>query len=158
MGRLSIAALRVLLVLILLGGVLAQLWFFPRLAEELVLANPGLAWLHWPMLIAVWLIILAAEIGLVAVWVLLGMVEGDRVFTAGAFRWVDVIIVMAIAATVLVAGVFALSWLARANPPALMLTELALVLGGTAFALLMTVMKRLLRQASQLSAELSEVI
>lgn len=159
MGRLAIAVLRVLLGLILFGCAIAQLWFFPTLAAQLVEAYPELEWLRWPMLGLVWLIILGAQVGLVAVWVLLGMVQHDRVFTAGAFRWVDVIIVAAVIDTLLVLSVFVLlSFVVNANPPALLLTQVALILGGAAFALLMTVMKRLLRQASQLTDELSVVI
>lgn len=159
MTRASIAALRVLLALILLGALAAQLWFFPTLAAELAEGNPEVAWLHWPMLMIVWLIILGAQAVLVAIWVLLGMVQHDRVFTTSAFRWVDVIIGAAVVDTLLVLSVFVLlSFGIHANPPALMFTQLALVLCGAAFALLMTVMKGLLRQASQLTDELSVVI
>lgn len=159
MGRVTIAMLRVLLVVIMLGALAAQLWFFPALAGELARTYPELDWLRWPMLVIVWLIILGAQVVLIAIWVLLGMVERDSVFSTGAFRWVDVIIVAAVIDTVLVLGVFALlSFGANANPPGLMLTQLALVVCGAAFALLMLVMKRLLQQASQLTAELSEVI
>jgi len=58
-----------------------------------------------------------------------------------------------------VLGIWALlSFGARANPPGLMLAELALVVCGAVFALLMAVMKGLLRKASMLTVELSEVI
>lgn len=159
MGRATIVTLRVLLVMIMLGGLVAQLWFFPTLAEELARIWPELSWLRWPMLIAVILIILGAQVALAAIWALLSMVERDSVFSAGAFRWVDVIIVAAIVDTLLVLGIFVvLSYGAKANPPGLALAQLALIVCGVAFALLMSVMKGLLWKASNLTAELSEVI
>ena len=159
MGRTGIAALRVLLVVLLVGGLVAQLWFFPTLAGELAQAYPELAWLRWSLLAALVLVILGAQVALVAVWRLLAMVDGDTVFSASAFRWVDVIIAAAAVDTTLVLGVWVvLTFAANANPPALMLAQLALVVCGATFALLMGVMKGLLRKASALTVELSEVI
>ena len=87
------------------------------------------------------------------------MVDGDTVFSASAFGWVDVIIAAAAVDTTLVLGVWVvLTFAANANPPALMLAQLALVVCGATFALLMGVMKGLLRKASALTDELSEVI
>jgi len=89
----------------------------------------------------------------------LRLVEHDDVFSAKAFRWVDVIIAAGIADAALVLGVNGfLSLQVRANPPGLMLFLLALTVGGAALACLMVVMKGLLRKASSLQAELSEVI
>ena len=159
MTRGTIAALRVLLGLILLGGLLAQLWFFPTLAAQLAHTYPELDWLRWPMLTIALLVVLGAQVALVAVWRLLSMVESDSIFAASAFRWVDVIIAAAILDAVLVLASWALlSFGANANPPGLMLGQLALVVCGVAFALLMVVMKGLLRKASNLTEELSVVI
>lgn len=159
MGQVTIVALRVLLALIGVGGLATQFWLLPSWADQFAELYPDLAWLHWPMLAVTWLLVLGAQAVLVAVWVLLGMVQRGRVFTAAAFGWVDVIIAAAVVDTLLALGVFLLfSAVIGANPPGLMLTELALVIGGAAFALLMTVMKGLLRQASQLTDELSVVI
>ena len=158
-GRVVIAALRVLLVVILLGGLTAQVWFFPTLAGELAETYPELEWLRAPMLAAVVLIILGVQVGVVAVWRLLSMVVRDSVFSPDAFKWVDVVIAVAIVDTALVLGIWAvLSFGANANPPGLVLAQLALVVCGAAFVLLMGVMKRLLRKASMLTVELSEVI
>ncbi|MCC6496939.1 MAG: DUF2975 domain-containing protein [Propionibacteriaceae bacterium] len=159
MGRSTIAALRVLLVVIMLGGLAGQLWFFPTLAGELARTDPELEWLGGPLLAVVVLVILGAQVALVALWRLLSMVERDSVFSPDAFKWVDVIIIAAIIDTVLVLGIWALlTFGANANPPALMLTELALVVCGAALALLMAVMKGLLRKASLLRVELSGVV
>lgn len=152
-------ALRVLLVVIMLGGLVGQLWFFPTLAGELAGTYPELEWLRAPLLVGVVLVILGVQVALVAVSRLLSMVERDSVFSPDAFTWVDVIIIAALVDTVLVLGIWALLVFgANANPPALMLTEIALVVCGAALVLLMVVMKGLLRQASLLRVELSEVV
>lgn len=159
MERTGIAALRALLAVLLLGGVVAQLWFFPTLAGELARDYPDLAWLRWPLLAVVVVVILGVQVALVAVWRLLSMVEGDTVFSPEAFRWVNVIIAAAVVDTVLVLGVWGvLTCVANANPPAFMLAQLALVVCGATFALLMGVMKGLLGKASAITDELSEVI
>lgn len=159
MGRATILALRALLLVLLAGTLAAQLWFFPVLAGGLAHQNPDLAWLRWPMLVVVTLVIAAAQAVLVAIWRLLALVEGDRVFSAAAFGWVSVIIVSAAAGCALVLGANAyLTFGARANPPAIMLMLVAVGSGLGAFALLMAVMKGLLRQAAGMRHELSEVI
>lgn len=159
MGRAGITALRVLLAVVVLGGLVAQLWFFPVLAGQLVETYPELAWLRVPVLAAIVVILLGVQVGVVAVWRLLSMVESDHVFSPDAFRWVDVVIGVAIVDTALVVAIWALlSFGAHANPPGLMLAQLALAICGAAFALLMGVMKGLLRKASTLTVELSEVI
>ena len=158
MTRLSILALRVLLTVGMVGALLAQLWFFPTLAGELATSYPEVAWLRWPVLLAVVFGIVAVEVAIVAEWVLLSMVQRDSVFSPRAFRWVDVIVTAAMVATGLVIAVLAMLAHARTLPPAVMLLLLALIVAGAAFALLMTVMKGLLRQAANLTVELSEVI
>lgn len=159
MGRTFILALRVLLVVILAGALMTQLWYFPVLASQLADLYPELGWLRWPLLTLVIVIIAGVQAVLVALWMLLTMVERDRVFSTDAFRWVDVIIAAAVIDSALVLVAFMmLSFGANANPPGLALLQLALVVCGAAFALLMGVMKGLLRKASSLTAELSEVI
>lgn len=159
MGRTFILALRVLLVVILAGALMTQLWYFPVLASQLADLYPELDWLRWPLLTLVIVIIAGVQAVLVALWMLLTMVERDRVFSTDAFRWVDVIIAAAVIDSALVLVAFMmLSFGANANPPGLALLQLALVVCGAAFALLMGVMKGLLRKASSLTAELSEVI
>lgn len=155
----AVIALRVLLVVILAGSLAGQILFFPVLAGQLAETYPELAWLQWPMLAVVVLVILVAQVAVVAIWVLLAMVVHDNVFSARAFRWVDVIIAAGIVDAVLVLWVNAfLSLQVHANPPGLMLFLLALTVGGAALACMMVVMKGLLRKASSLQAELSEVI
>lgn len=155
----AVVALRVLLVVILAGSLAGQILFFPVLAGQLAETYPELAWLQWPLLAVVVLVILVAQVAVLAIWVLLTMVEQDNVFSAKAFRWVDVIIAAGIADAAFVLGVNGfLSLQVHANPPGLMLFLLALTVGGASLACLTVVMKGLLQKASSLQAELSEVI
>lgn len=159
MGPKAVVALRVLLVVLLLGSFAAQLVFFPVLAGQLAEVHPELAWLRWPLLAVVVLAILVGQVVLGAVWVLLTMVEHESVFSDRAYVWVDVLIAAGLVDAALVLGVNAfLSFGLHANPPGLMLTLLALTVAGSAFSCLMVVMKGLLRKAASLQAELSEVI
>ena len=158
MTKWAILALRALLTVGMLGALLAQLWYFPTFAGQMAEIYPEVAWLQWPVLLAVMAVIAAVEIAIVAVWALLSMVERDSVFSPSAFGWVNLIIAAAATATVLAIAVFALLIYANASPGGLMLPLLALIVAGACFTLLMTVMKSLLRKAATLTVELSEVI
>ncbi len=159
MSRPTIYALRALLLVIALGTLAAQVWFFPLVADQMATEFPELEWLSLPMLIVVILAIVGVQVALFAVWMLLSMVEKDNVFSERAFVWVDVIIRATIVDTIIVAAVnLFMSYQIHANPPGLMLMLLALTVGGAAFALLMVLMKGLLRKASEMTDELSEVI
>ncbi len=159
MSRPTINALRALLVVIALGTLAAQVWFFPLVADQMATEFPELVWLRLPMLIVVILAIVGVQVALLAVWMLLSMVEKENVFSERAFMWVNVIIGAAIIDTIIVAAVnWFMSYQVHANPPGLMLMLLALTVGGVAFALLMVLMKGLLRKAAEMTDELSEVI
>ena len=159
MSRPTIYALRALLLVIALGTLAAQAWFFTLVADQMATEFPELEWLSLPMLIVVILAIVGVQVALFAVWMLLSMVEKDNVFSERAVARVDVIIRATIVDTIIVAAVnLFMSSQIRANPPGLMLMLLALTVGGAAFALLMVLMKGLLRKASEMTDELSEVI
>jgi len=141
------------------GLLAAQLWFFPVLSGNLAEHIPELAWLRWPLLFVVILVIASAEVAVVAVWKLLNLVQRDRVFSEAAYRWVDLIAVAAAFDTVLVLGVnIYLGFGLHADPPILGLFLLALTVAGAGLVLLVIVMKGLLRQAATFKGELDEVI
>lgn len=159
MGRLPVVVTKLFLALIGLGSLAAQVWFFPTVSEELARLYPEMSAWHWPLLAVVIAGILLVQVGLVAVWNLLTMVEGDRVFSPAAFAWVDALIAVAAIDAALTLGInLFLSFLLHANPPALMLFLLATTVAGGAFACLMLVMKGLLRKATLMQSDLSEVI
>jgi hypothetical protein len=97
------------------------------------------------------------ELALVAVWVLLGMVRRDAIFDERAFRWVSVITAAGLAAALLVA-VFCAHFGELDDAPGMILVGGGVGLAGVSFALLMTVMRGLLRKATLLRRELDEVV
>jgi len=154
MSRLVIRTLRALLVLIALGALGTQIVIILVIAThpESDLADRAVA---YTMLgIAA---IACVEVGLVALWVLLSMVRRGAIFDERAFRWVDVITVAGIVTAVLVAALCAHVGEID-DAPGLVLIGGGVAVGGAAFALLMIVMRGLLRSATGFRRELDEVV
>lgn len=96
---------------------------------------------------------------LVAIWVLLGRIRRDRIFDESSFRWVDVIIWAIVAAGLVPAGLLvALALFGALDDPGLPFLLTMVALGVLVLALLMLVMRSLLRQATALRADLDQVI
>lgn len=143
MGRATILVLRVLIAIALLGSVAVQALVAPMLwldlgAEEL-----------WGRIAIVGLIVLGVgtmQVFGICVWMLLTRVRRRSIFSASSFRLVDVIIGAILAAAVLTFAFAALLAPGDAAPGIVALIGGAgLVLCG--MALLVVVMKALLRQA-----------
>jgi hypothetical protein len=158
MAMLASRLLRVALVVLLLGTVLAQV-LLPVIASEEGGIYPGLAYLVVPYSVAGILAIACGQVALLAVWRLLSMVNGGVIFTRRALRWVDVITACAAVATVLTAGVLIhmLDFVPGGGGPTFYYLA-ACVAGGLAFVLLMVVMRGLLESAVADRTELDEVI
>jgi hypothetical protein len=157
MNVLASRLLRVALVVLLLGAVLAQV-LLPVFASDEGGIYPELAYLVVPYSVAYILAIACAQVALLVVWRLLSMVNGGVIFTSRALRWVDVIAACAAVATVLSAGpmIHLLFFIGVGGP--LILWLAACVAGGLAFVLLMVVMRGLLESAIADRAELDAVI
>jgi hypothetical protein len=157
MNKLAIQLLRVALVVLLLGSVLAQV-LLPVFASQEGLIFPEVAYLVVPYSMAAILFIGCGQVGLLVVWRLLSLVNGGVIFTRRALRWVDVITACGVVATVLSAGVMIhlLAVVGVHIPRILWLA--ACVAGGLAFVLLMVVMRGLLESAIADRTELDEVI
>ena len=97
------------------------------------------------------------EAALLALWVLLSMVRRGAIFSERAFRWVDVISVAGGIAAVQVAALLAHAGEID-DAPGLVLIAGGVAVAGAAFALLMVVMRGLLRNATVLRRELDEVV
>ncbi|HEX7496726.1 MAG TPA: DUF2975 domain-containing protein [Candidatus Limnocylindrales bacterium] len=158
MNELASRLLRVALVFLLLGTVLAQV-LLPVFGDEEAGIFPELRYLVVPYSVAGILFIGCGQVALLAVWRLLSMVKGGDIFTRRALRWVDVITACAAVATVLSAGllIHMLSFLPGGGGPTVYFLG-ACVAGGLAFALLMVVMRGLLESAIADRTELDEVI
>ncbi len=99
----------------------------------------------------------SVEVGLLAVWVLLSMVRQDVIFDQRAFRWVGVVTAAGPLAALPVAAV-CMHFGEVDDAPGLILVGGGIALAGVAFALLMLVMRGLLRKATTLRDELAEVV
>ena len=150
--------LRVALVVLLLGSVLAQV-LVPVYASQLGTRFPEVAYLVVPYSVAAILFIGCGQVALLAVWRLLSLVDGGVIFTRRAARWVDVITACAAVATVMCAGVVIhmLGFVPGGGGPMIYYLAACLV-GGLAFVLLMLVMRGLLESAIADRTELTEVI
>lgn len=158
MIKLASRLLRVALVVLLLGTVLAQV-LVPVQATMVGTAIPEVAYLVVPYSVAAILFIVCVQVALLVVWRLLSLVDGGVIFTRRALRWVDVIIGCAVVATVLSAGVLIhmLRFVPGGGGPTIYFM-LACIAGGLAFVLLMIVMRGLLESAIADRTELDEVI
>lgn len=158
MNKLARQLLRVALVVLLLGSVLAQV-LLPVFASEEGRIFPELAYVVVPYSVAGILVIGSGQVALLAVWRLLSLVSSGVIFTRRALRWVDVITACAAVATVLSAGVMIhLLGFVGVGGPGVVLGLAACLAGGLAFGLLMIVMRGLLESAIADRTELDEVI
>ncbi|MBP2364598.1 DUF2975 domain-containing protein [Pseudonocardia parietis] len=155
MHPLVITGLRASLAVIALGALAAQLLIVAITGGALVRGElPGPGVFHSAAAIVV---IACLQVALVAIWVLLSMVQRGAIFDERAFRWVRVIAVAGLVAAVIV-GVVCAHIGELDDAPGLILVGGGIGLVGVAFALLMTVMLGLLRNATVLRHELEEVV
>ncbi|KOG51819.1 hypothetical protein ADK76_34695 [Streptomyces griseoflavus] len=165
MHRFLIATLQVGIGAAFLIGLFGQFVVIPATAADEVAGFPPYAPYAVPYSAVAIAIVACVQVALVALWMLLTMVERDAIFTQRAFRWVDVIIGASAVATLLALGVTGHLAVAEIPSPedgmdvvgALAATG-AVTVVGAAFAMLVVVMRGLLRKATQLRAEMAEVI
>ncbi len=157
MSKLVIRLLRVALIVLLLGSVLAQV-LVPALASEAARIFPEVGYLVVPYSVAGILVIACGQVALLVVWRLLSMISGGIIFTGRSLRWVDVITVCGAVATVLNAGVCIHLLVVAGGGPGIILWLFVSLAGGVGFVLLMIVMRGLLKSAIADRTELDEVI
>lgn len=165
MGKLTVLALRVVVVALLGGSVVVQTVMGPLLAQDLTNGDPAARHLKTPLVVIIALGVLCAEVVLACTWRLLTMVKTGTVFSRGAFRYVDVVIGAFVVTALLVFAAAALLAPGEAVPPGFVL-----LIGGTGVtiigvALVVLVVRTLLAQAvdrdaeaTRLRSELDEVI
>jgi len=165
MGRLAILALRALLVLLFVGMLFLQVMLFPLLGIDIANAAPDLVFLRWAVVVIGILGVLTVEVALVCVWRLLTMVKRETVFSPAAFRFVDVIIGSAVAATLLAVVLSFVLAPGEAVAPGVVMIVVIAGVGTAGIALLVLVLRILLAKAvaldttaTTLRAELDEVI
>jgi hypothetical protein len=112
---------------------------------------------YWPLLVVLESELVCAQVVVVAIFVLLGMVQRDRIFSDAAFRWVDVILGAMAFAWAVWAGLGAFIFL-TSDDPGLPLVMAVMLLAGAVIGLLMLVMRALLTQATTLRSDMDAVI
>ncbi len=158
MSTTTLTVLKILLALLLLATLIGQVYVVPGLAAGFGGSNPGVAWLRAPLVVLAVLFLVCVELAFVATWALLSMAGRDAIFTARAFGWVDAIIWAIVAACVLVAGTGVFLLAVGVWAPGLTLAWPVTLIVGIALALLVGVMRSLLRKATELQQDLAEVV
>ncbi len=153
----AVGLLRVLLVLLFAGLVVAQVAIVPETLAHLADDEPDLAYLRWPALAFGIVELLCVQVVIVCTWKLLGMVKADRIFSQAAFVWVNTIVWTMVTAWVLLFGAFVVVS-AVLREPGLPVLLFGVVLAGGVLVLLMVVMRALLRQAAHLRSDMDAVI
>ena len=158
MAKLPSHLLRVAILVLLLGSVLAQI-LVPVYASEVGTRFPEVSHLVVPYSLAAILFIGCGQVALLAVWRLLSLVDDGTIFTRRAVRWVDLIVTCGAVATSL-AGLVLIHLLGSVSggggPMVYYLG--GCIAAGLAFVLLMVLMRGLLLAAVADRAELDEVI
>ncbi|WP_433543712.1 DUF2975 domain-containing protein (plasmid) [Streptomyces sp. CA-294286] len=165
MGKLTVLALRGVLVLLLGGSLFVQAVMVPLLAADMKGPTGDLAHLRTPVLVIIVLGVVTAQVTLVCVWRLVSMVRSGTVFSQRAFRYVHVVIGAFVAAALLVWVLGALLAPGEAVAPGVVLLLGGVGLAILGVALVVLVLRMLLAQAvarevqaSRMKAELDEVI
>ncbi|BDM70362.1 hypothetical protein HEK616_38490 [Streptomyces nigrescens] len=165
MHRFFILALRAGIVAAILVGLFGQIVVIPTTAADQVDRFPLYAPFAAPYVTVAVVGVACVQVALVAVWMLLAMVRRDALFSPRAFRWVDTLIGASVVATLLALGVTGHLALAEIPSPGdgmqvigALGAALASVGVGAAFAMLVVVMRGLLRKATDLQTEMAEVV
>jgi hypothetical protein len=162
LGRVIIP-LRILLVLLFAGFVVAESLSVPGQFSHLAQENPELGAWPWVLMALGILLLVGFQIVIVCTWRLLSMVRADRIFSPESFAWVDVIVWTMTIGWLVLAGVFAaltayIYFTPELRDPGTPILLFGLVLTGGVVVLTVIVMRALLRQATTLRSELEEVI
>ena len=154
MSTATTLALRAALVASLVGSVLVQVGILPAIWRDLDAAP--MAWRVTAVsILALWVVCL--QVVAVCIWRLVSMAAAEAVFSAAAFRFVDVVIGAITVAAVLTAGLATLLVPGDVAPGVVgLIYGAAVATGGV--ALVVVVMRSLLRKAIEMRTELDEVV
>ncbi|WP_194765105.1 DUF2975 domain-containing protein [Microbacterium sp. UFMG61] len=151
-------ALKALIVVLLALLLASQILVIPEVARITALRNPDVVQLEVPGIIGAVVFMALIEVTLVCVWFLLSLVQTDRIFRVEAFRYVDIILGALVAAGVLILASYLVIVANRAVSLSLSLLAILGVVVSAALALLVVVLRGLLRKALELEQDLSEVV
>lgn len=159
MTRTAVLLSKVFIVLLILAGLLVQAVILPLQASVSAERFAEVAFLQAPVLTLCVLFVLCAQVVLGCVWILLSLVGRDAIFSARAFKYVDIMIGALLVAPVLaIAAFLSIVLTANAGHPSLFLLTLSACLACIALALVLVVMRGLLVKASAQESYLAEVV
>ncbi|MFD6178777.1 MULTISPECIES: DUF2975 domain-containing protein [unclassified Isoptericola] len=153
-----VGPLRALLVAVFAAIVVTQVLALPSLAATTAQDHPEMASLRWPLLVLAVAALACVEVVIVCTWRLLTMVRDDRIFSDHALVWVNGIVAAVAAAWLLDLAALVLLLAAGTGSAGPTLALLLALVVGAAVALLMVVLRALLRQATELRTDLDGVI
>ncbi len=158
MNRVTIVSLKSLIAVLLGLLLLCQVVVVPLIAASMAERLPPLAYLQWPGVIAATIFVLCLQAALVCVWRLLTLAREGIIFNARAFRYVDVILIAIVVATLVVLASLVIITATGASSPSIGLLGVLGVVVGSMLALLVVVLRGLLTKAAQLESDLAEVV
>lgn len=155
--------LRVLLVLVFLGLIVAQFLSLPGEFSQMAREHPDAGFIPWLLLAFALLEVLCFQIVIVCTWRLLTLVGSDRIFSQESFIWVDVIVWTMAAAWVLLAGVSVyligvIYFTPELRDPGTPILLIGMTLIAGVVVLAVMVMRALLHQAAALRSDMEAVI
>lgn len=156
----AVIPLKVFLLGLFLILLVFQTLSFPGKFAYMAQVSPQDAHFRWPLTALAAFLILCMQVVIVSTWRLLSLVRDDRIFSSASLRWVDAMVWATTAAWLVLVGALAYFFAAiyEWDDPGIAMVLLLLVVGVTAVALLMFVMRALLRRATALRADLDGVI
>ena len=163
MGKLTVGALRVVLVMMLAGTVFVQAGMVWALVTGSDPEDGSLP--LTPLRVITILGMVSVQVAVVCVWRLVSMVRRGTVFSHGAFRYVDIVIGAIVAAALMWFAVTAVNAPGQRDDPGVTVIMGGIGVGILGVALIVLVLRMLLAQAvardveaAQMQAELDEVI
>jgi hypothetical protein len=158
MHRTAIVTLKTLIFVLIALLLACQIFVIPAVAQQMVEKSAELGYLQVPGIVVTAGFVLCVQVALVCVWRLLSLVRASILFRDNAFTYVNIILGLVALATLLILGSFiTLAVAGVASPSVTMLCSLGIVV-GSGLTLMIVVMRGLLRKASELERDLSEVV
>ncbi|MGM1018025.1 MAG: DUF2975 domain-containing protein [Actinomycetota bacterium] len=152
------ALLKTLIALMLALLLGSQVLVIPEVARVTAIRNPDVAHLEVPGIIGAVLFLALVQVTLLCVWRLLSLVKAERIFSTDAFRFVDIILGALATAGLLIAASYVVIIANRAVSLSLTLLAVLGIVVSFALALLVVVLRGLLRKALELEQDMSEVV
>ena len=158
MQRATIVVLKLLIVVLFALVLVCQVFVVPAVAAQSAIRYGEISYLRVPGIVIGILFLLCVQVVLVCVWRLLSLVSADGIFSERAYPDIDVSLGAVAFATVLVAATLVtLLAVGVGNASIVLLCTLGIVVGA-GLSLLIVVLRGLVRKASQLEHDLSEVV